>query len=358
VTGLFAFSIAAALSLGHATPAQSQARPAQPAPGASAQGQTTPAQPPVAPAQTAREVTLNSFKSSSLWPIWAAQHQEYFQRQGVAIKNVYTVDSATQMIGLIRGEFDIVLTALDDVIAYSEGEGAPQAPRNADLIAFLGGNNGALSLFARPEIQGVRELKGRALAVDATGTGISFVVREILARQGFPANSYRLIAFGNASARWEALRENKASATLLTPPISQIALAHGYNFIANVADVLGGYQGIVAAARSDWAAANADALISFIRGYRSGLDWLKARANKAAALDVLRREMPEVAATAEENYALLIANPKGFDPGGRIDPAGARKVFDLRRRFGPQGKPAADVGRYMDDSYFRRAIAP
>jgi ABC-type nitrate/sulfonate/bicarbonate transport system substrate-binding protein len=356
VIGLFAFSIAAALSLGHATPAQSQARPVQL--GASAQGQTTPPQPPAAPAQTAREVTLNSFKSPSLWPIWAAQHQEFFQRQGIAIKTVYTANSATQMIGLIRGEFDVVLTALDNVIAYSEGEGAPQAARNADLIAFLGGNNGALTFFARPEIQGVRELKDRALAVDATGTGISFVLREILARQGFPANNYRLIAFGNASARWQALRENKASATLLTPPISQIALAHGYNLIANVADVLGGYQGIVAAARSDWAAANADALVSFIRGYRSGLDWLKAPANRAAALDVLRREMPEVAAAAEENYALLIADPKGFDPGGRIDPAGARKVFDLRRRFGPQGKPAADVGRYLDDSYFRRAISP
>jgi hypothetical protein len=38
--------------------------------------------------------------------------------------------------------------------------------------------------------------------------------------------------------------------------------------------------------------------------------------------------------------------------------AGARKVFDLRRRYGRQGKPAADVGRYLDGSNFRRAIAP
>jgi ABC-type nitrate/sulfonate/bicarbonate transport system substrate-binding protein len=313
----------------------------------------------VAPAQAQKEITLNSFKSSSLWPIWVAQKQGLFAKQGLTIKNMYTANSVAQMVGLIKGDFEIVTTALDNVIAYAEGEGAPQAPKDADLIAFLGGTNGALSLVGRPDIMSVKELKDRDLAVDAIATGFSFVLREILARNGLGLDDYRLIPFGNTGARWQALRENKAAAGLLTPPITQAAIAQGYSTLANAADVLGGYQGTVAAIRRDWAKANADVVIAFIRGYRAGLDWLEAPANKQAAIDILRAEITETTpAAATENYQLMVANPKGFDPGGRIDRAGAKEVFDLRRRYGPPGKAAVDVGRFFDESYFERAIRP
>jgi ABC-type nitrate/sulfonate/bicarbonate transport system substrate-binding protein len=309
------------------------------------------------PAQAQTEVTLNSFPGSSVWPIWAAQKQGFFEREGLKIKNIYTRSSVAQMTGLVNGEFDMVTTALDNVIAYAEGEGAPQAPKDADLIAFLGGNDGALSLLARPEIKSVKDLEGRDLAVDAIATGFSFVLREILARNGLAANGYKLVAFGNTQARWQAMRDNKAAAGLLTPPISQAALAQGYPNLANAADVLGGYQGSVAATRRDWAKAHPDLVIGFIRAYRAGLDWLEAPANKQAAIAVLRAELPDTTeAEAQRNYAIQVADPKGFDAGGKIDPAGAKQVFDLRRRWGPQGKQIADVSHFIDESYFERAI--
>jgi ABC-type nitrate/sulfonate/bicarbonate transport system substrate-binding protein len=313
----------------------------------------------VAPAQAQKQITLNSFKSASLWPIWAAGKQGFLAKQGLVVNNIYTANSTAQMVGLITGEFDMVTTALDNIIAYVEGEGSPQAPKNADLIAFMGGNNGALSLIARPEIKSIKELKDRDLAVDAIATGFSFVLRDILARNGLGINDYKLVAFGNTGARWQALRENKAFAGLLSPPLSQVAMAQGYGNLADVVDVLGGYQGTVAATRRDWAKSNADTVVAFIRGYRAGLDWLKAPANKQAAIDVLRAEIPETTpAAAEQNYAIMVANPKGFDVGGKIDPAGAKLVLDLRRRYGPQGKPAAEIGRFIDESYFERAATP
>src|SRR5262245_33024625 len=204
------------------------------------------------------------------------------------------------MVGLIEGKFDLVTTAFDNVIAYVEGEGAPQAPKDADLIAFMGGNNGALSLIARPEIKTIRDLKDRDLAVDAIATGFSFVLREILARNGLGVNDYKFVAFGATGARWQALRDNKAFAGLLSPPLSQVAMAQGYPNLADAADVLGGYQGTVAATRRDWAKSNADTVVAFIRGYRAGLEWLRAPANKQAAIAVLREEIPETTEAAGE----------------------------------------------------------
>ena len=276
-----------------------------------------------APAHAQKQVTLNSFKGSSLWPIWAAQKQGFFEKQGLNVKNVYTANSVSQMVGLIKGEFEMVTTALDNVIAYAEGEGSPQAPKDADLVAVLGGNNGALSLISSPEIRSIKDLKG------STG------------------------------ARWEAIQKKQSVAGLLNSPTSQLAVAQGYTDLADVIDVLGGYQATVAAARRDWAKNNADTVAGFIRGYRQGLDWLHAPANKAAAIAILQAEISGVTpAAAEENYALLIVDPKGFDPGGKIDAAGAKEVLDLRRRYGPQGKPIADAGHFIDESYFERAAKP
>jgi ABC-type nitrate/sulfonate/bicarbonate transport system substrate-binding protein len=120
--------------------------------------------------------------------------------------------------------------------------------------------------------------------------------------------------------------------------------------------VLGGYQGTVMAARRDWAVSNADTVVAFIRGYQQGLAWLRAPANKAAALDILIAEIPDTTPTlAEQNYALLVADPHGLDADGKIDDAGAKRVLELRRRYGPQGKPAADIGHFIDQSYFERA---
>lgn len=312
-----------------------------------------------AQAQGKKEITLNAFRSSSLWPIWAAQKQGYFDKNGLAIKLVYTRNSTSQMIGLIKGEFDMANTALDNVIAYSEGAGAAEAPKEADLAAFLGGNNGTLMLIAQPEIKSVKDLKGKDLAVDSPSTGFSFVLREILAQNGLQDGDYKLVRFGNTGERWKALQAKKAAAGLLTPPVSLIAAAQGYSNIANAGAALGGYQGIVTAARRDWLKNNPDSVVAFIRAYRQGQEWLLAPANKQQAIDILIAEVPQTPpALAEGTYALLVTNPRGFDPGGKIDAAGAKRVLELRRRYGPPGKTVTDIGRFIDESYFARAAKP
>jgi len=311
------------------------------------------------PAHAQKSITLNSFRSSPLWPIWVAQREGFFAREGLAVKSTYTANSVSQMVGLINGEFEMVTTAFDNVVAYDLGDGAPAAPKDADLIAFMGGNNGALVLIGRPEIKTIRELKGRDLAVDAISTGFAFVMQEMLAREGLHAGDYKLVPFGATGARWQALQKNEAAAGLITPPLWQIALAQGYSNLGAAAAVLGGYQAGVTAVRRDWARANPDAVIGFVRGYRAGLDWLHAPPNKAAALAILIAEIPETTQKlADENYAMLIGDPHGLDPGGKLDAAGAKRVLDLRREYGPQGRPAADLGRFVDESYFERAAKP
>ena len=147
------------------------------------------------------KVTINAFKSASLWPIWSAQKIGAFDKEGLAIDLSYTHGSKSQMTGAIEGKFDMINTALDNVIAYSEGEGAPGTPKNGDLIAFTGGNNGSLTLIAQPDIKSIKDLKGKDLAVDAVSTGFSFVLREMLGQERPQAGRLRAQAVRQLRAR-------------------------------------------------------------------------------------------------------------------------------------------------------------
>jgi ABC-type nitrate/sulfonate/bicarbonate transport system substrate-binding protein len=253
----------------------------------------------------------------------------------------------------------MITTALDNVIAYSEGEGAPGTPKDGDLNAFLGGNSGLLSLIAQPEYKSVKELKGTDIAVDALSTGYSFVLLEMLAKAGLGTDDYKLTAVGGTGARWQALQKKQYSAALITPPLSLIAEARGFSNVANASDVLGGYQGSVSATRREWAAKNGPTIVRYIRAYRAGQEWLMDPANKDAAIAILKGEFPQMQdKLAQATYKLLITDNKGYDPGAKIDMAGAKNVLELRRRYGPKGKTITDVGRFIDQSYFEQAIKP
>src|SRR6266704_1505333 len=72
------------------------------------------------------------FSGSSNWPIFVAQEKGLFARHGVEAGLMAAPNSATQLSSLIEGRIEIAMTAMDNVVAYEEG----------DVFAFLGVTNG------------------------------------------------------------------------------------------------------------------------------------------------------------------------------------------------------------------------
>src|SRR3979490_1506285 len=98
-----------------------------------------------------RTVNLIVFPGGFNWPIWVAQEKGLFAKNGIEVKITPTPGSAFQLTGLIEGKFDIAMTAIDNLIAYREGQGEAKIDGPA-LIAFMGGDNGFLGLVAVPEV--------------------------------------------------------------------------------------------------------------------------------------------------------------------------------------------------------------
>jgi len=285
---------------------------------------------PVA-AHALQPVRVIVFPGGFNWPIWAAQQEGYFGDEGLAVDLTPTPSSVYQITNLMDGKYDIAMTAFDNVVAYDAGQGEAKVSGSPDLFAFMGGDDGFLSIVVPDSVRSYADLKGKALAVDALTTGYAFVLEQMLADHGLSRNDYRLQSAGGVLERWNALLSGKFSGTLLVTPFDILSQAHGFHPLGYAIDDLRHYQGVVGAARRAWAVKHAAELAGYIRAYRRGLAWLYDPANRDGALKVLETHVPHMTAElATKSYSVLVGQTGGFSRTAKLSLPGVREVIRLR----------------------------
>ena len=199
-----------------------------------------------------------AFAGASNWPLYAGLSRGFFDARGIELNVSLTPNSQHMARELHEERAQIALTSIDNVIAYVEGHGEASLEGKIDFVAFMGVDDGLLSVMAQPEIASIAELRGHTLAVDALTTGFAFVLRDMLSRAGLQDADVRYAKVGTGAERLAALKAGECTATLLNAPLCLAAEANGKRRLARAKDVLGRYQGIVGAARRDWAEAAVD----------------------------------------------------------------------------------------------------
>src|SRR5919197_3981441 len=110
-------------------------------------------------AQSPTRLEVIVFAGGFNWPIWVAQEKGFFRDNGVEVNLTPTPGSVYQLVNLIDGKFDIGMTAIDNLIAYREGQG--EDPKiGPDLVAVMGGDQGFLKLVTVPEVKTIADLRG------------------------------------------------------------------------------------------------------------------------------------------------------------------------------------------------------
>jgi len=296
-------------------------------------------------------VTVNVFPGGFNWGVYAGQDKGFFADAGITVDVQGTPNSVTQMTDFSLGKFDIAMTAVDNIVAYVEGQGeAPIGPQ-PDFMAVMGSDNSFLSLVASPSITRIEDLKGKTVSVDAATTGYAFVLYEILRRHGLDKDKgdYEIARAGGMVQRWNALRDGQHAATLLSAPYNIVAKSAGFAELVKATDVIGPYQGNVAAVRRPWARDNSAKVRAYIDGYRRSIAWLYQPANRVEAIAILRRHLPQMTqAMAEASYSELLDPVSGFFPSCEIDRAGFDCVLELRSRYGVPKNVLGDPAKYCD----------
>ena len=308
-------------------------------------------------ALAAQPLEVIVFPGGFNWPLWVGNEKGFFAENGLEVKMTPTPGSVFQMQNLAAGKFDIAISLIDNLVAYMEGQGEAPLPEPPDFFAFMGGQYGAVRLVVQPDIKSIAELKGKSLAVDAATTGYSFLLRKILQQGGLAETDYEIERLGATAVRAEALMQGKTAGTILTSPLEIVPEARGFRRLANAVDVVGPYQAVLGVARRSWAKANEAALVGYIRGYVKSLDWLADPANRAEAVTIYRKYLPQATeASATKAWEVLLTGPEGFQKKGKLDLAGIATVLKLRSEFGRPLKSLTDPSKYVDESYYRKAV--
>ena len=292
-------------------------------------------------------LVVNIFAGAGNLPLLVAERQGYFATNGLSIELVPTTNSADLVRGLIDGRWQIVHCSPDNLLAWSEWA-------NVELVAWLGARNGPLTLVAGPPIRAVAELRGRSIAVDALDTGYAFVLRAILAARGLADGDYQLEPLGATNLRWQALRDGRTPATLLSAPFTFLARDAGCALLATHEEVAPGLLTMSAGSRHDWLAANRETAAAYARAYAAGVTWCFDPANRAAARDLLADRFALQPALADEMIDVLLDPRTGLLPAGHLDLAGLSKVVELRAAM-TAWRPA-ELSTYYDFDPYRRAM--
>lgn len=302
-------------------------------------------------------VRLITFGGGYTLPAWVADRKGFFERHGIQVEITHTPDSVFLMTGLIKGDFDIAVTAIDNLVAYQEGQGEVPVDAPVNLAAFMGIDDSFQSLMAAPGVQSVTDLRGRKIAVDALTTGYIFILKDILARAELSDTDVVYERTGGGPKRLQAMLSGEYAAGLLATPLDGVAAEQGFTCLGTARGVLGHYQGRTGFAQRSWIKDNRASVIAFMRGYRDAMDWLYDRSHRTEATALMcERDKALATDLARRSLDILLAETGGFTRDLALDFAGVQTVLDLRSRFGMPRKPMQAPSAYIDATLFREAF--
>jgi ABC-type nitrate/sulfonate/bicarbonate transport system substrate-binding protein len=302
-------------------------------------------------------VNLMVFAGAFNWPVWVAQDRGLFAGNGLTVHVTETPGSVVQWTSLAEGRSDLVITLMDNVVAYREGQG--EAPVTVpDAIAVMASDALLMpALMTLPDIKSYDDFKGQTLSVDAALTGLALILYALLEKGGLKPGDYQIVRTGGVLARFEGLKKHDFAGALFNTPFSAELEALGYRSLDTAASVMQHYQGHVVATRAGWARENSQALQGFLRALSHAIDWLYDPANKADAFSIFRDHMPASDDKAADIAHSVLFDPKaGFARNGAVDLEGIAKVLELRSKFGQPAKPLGEPSYYFDPTYLEAAL--
>jgi ABC-type nitrate/sulfonate/bicarbonate transport system substrate-binding protein len=279
------------------------------------------------------------------WPLYAAQAQDLFAHEGLAVDATLTGSSVRQLEDLTAGRYDIGFQQPDHVVRAVE--------QGSDLFVFMAnGHAPEVTLVAAPGIATIADLAGKTVVVDGARTGYALLLHQLLSREGLKDGDYSLLEVGGSRERFDALQSGRAAASLLNSPFDRTLLASGFGSLGKLSGFFPAYPGSIAACSRSWAGRNRGTLVAFIRAMDTAYDWLRDPAHETEALALFPAHLaiePQVARAALARFAAA--------PRPAITAQGMRQVIDVVYEAegypGPRGTPE----KYMDLAYSDAASA-
>ena len=215
----------------------------------------------------------------ALSPSWVTLEKGFWRKYGLDVELILLSGGGKMVPALVSGSVQILLA--------SDPEVTTAIARGVDLTKLgVTTNTFGASLVTQPDIQSIRDLKGKVLGVgrgrDASYTRLVKLLRD----NGLnPNDDVKFLAIGQApSARLQALKAKIIQGTVLSPPLDRVATREGLKLLAQF-DAPTPAGGI--STTESFLKQNRALIINFLKGYMEGIHYLLTQKEKS--LEVLAR---------------------------------------------------------------------
>ena len=273
----------------------------------------------------------------------AAKTSGYYTAEGLDVELI-AMRAPTANVAVLSGSVEFSGVPLS---------GLTTAVRGASLkVLFCQNDRPQHVLFAKSDLQNLKALRGKKIAVVGPGAIDDVLLREVFSANGMDGGKdATILAMGAAETRLAALASGTVDAAVLIAPFTFNAKEGGFKELITFKDE--GFVlpsgGIVA--RDDLLKADAVTIEKFVRTTLMG--FLLARDNRSAAIKVLSRNLKIEETTAARIYDS--ARPTMTTDGALSDEAQKKVVSFVMKQAG--AKEAPPYEKLFDFSIIRKASA-
>jgi NitT/TauT family transport system substrate-binding protein len=270
-----------------------------------------------------------------------AQEKGFFKKNGLNIDLTH-IPTNQAVQALVGGKVQFVTAGPQILEAALAG---------ADTVYIMCAiNNFVLSLYGRPEINGVKGLRGKTLGATNKGTPSDIAGRMVLAQNGLkPDVDVKFAYLKEIPALVAALKEGVIDAALIAAPSTLTARGFGLKELVNITALkIPFVQHSVATTRS-YISANPEVVRRFVRSAAEGLDY--TRKNRAEVLSVMSKY------TKITDTALLNEGLDAYENAWERIPLPSQPAIEavLASSENPKAK-GAKWDQFIDDRFVKELV--
>jgi len=274
--------------------------------------------------------------------LWMAQEKGFFKKNGVNIDLTH-IPTNQAVQALVGGKVQFTTAGPQILEAALAG---------ADTVYIMCPiNNFVLSLYGKPDINGVKGLAGKTIGATNKGTPSDIAGRMVLTQNGLkPDVEVKFVYLKELPALVAALKEGVVDAALIAAPSTLTARGFGLKELLNITALkIPFVQHSVAATRS-YISSNPDIVRRFVRGAAEGLDY--TRKNRTDALSVMSKY------TKITDTALLNEGLDAYENAWERIPLPSQPAIEavLASSENPKAK-GAKWDQFVDDRFIKELVA-
>ena len=201
--------------------------------------------------------------SGAFAPLWIAADRNLFTKYGLNVDIRY-IAPATATQALIGKNLDII----------NPGGEIVEAGLNGEPVVYIAGimNRAVMSIYAKPEIGSLADLKGKVLAVTVPGATTDFAARVLLQQARLtPGKDVKLIYLKGMVEILTGINQGNADAGIFTSPTTLKAQHAGLKELVNVTEQNIPMIHAALASTKDYVKTRPDNVRRFLQAYLEGI---------------------------------------------------------------------------------------